>query len=96
MAKNPQWRGSLATWRERVRGMDPPREPAGPAFGRHFFDLRGVHGDAALADALWREAFDLARRQVAFAKLLAEDGRDASRRRSTGSAGSRRRMAAST
>ena len=32
----------------------------------------GVHGDAALAETIWREAFDAAKGQAAFAKLLAE------------------------
>jgi DNA polymerase-3 subunit epsilon/CBS domain-containing protein len=34
--------------------------------------MRGVHGDAALAERLWREAFDAARGEIGFAKLLAE------------------------
>jgi DNA polymerase-3 subunit epsilon/CBS domain-containing protein len=37
-----------------------------------FFDLRPVHGDGSLAAVLWREAFDLARGETGFAKLLAE------------------------
>ncbi len=37
-----------------------------------FFDLRGVHGDGGLADAVWQAAFDAADGQVGFAKLLVE------------------------
>jgi DNA polymerase-3 subunit epsilon/CBS domain-containing protein len=37
-----------------------------------FFDLVGVHGNAALANELWRSAFDAAQGNVAFAKLLVE------------------------
>jgi CBS domain-containing protein len=37
-----------------------------------FFDMLGVHGDTALTGAIWRAAFDTARGQVAFAKLLTE------------------------
>jgi DNA polymerase-3 subunit epsilon/CBS domain-containing protein len=37
-----------------------------------FFDLRGVHGDVAMAEALWREGFAAARGQASFAKLLTE------------------------
>ena len=37
-----------------------------------FFDLVGVHGDASLANELWRAAFDAAQGNAAFAKLLAE------------------------
>jgi CBS domain-containing protein len=37
-----------------------------------FFDMRGVHGDIGLAEQLWREAFDAAKGQTAFAKLLVD------------------------
>ena len=37
-----------------------------------FFDLRSVHGDAQMADRLWRDAFDAAKGRADFAKLLAE------------------------
>ena len=72
MAKNPQWRGSLATWRERIAGWIAHSQPADLLAVDIFFDLRGVHGDGALADTLWREAFDAARGQVGFAKALVE------------------------
>ena len=72
MAKNPQWRGSLATWRERVAGWIEHSQPGDLLAVDIFFDLRGVHGDGALADTLWREAFDAARGQVGFAKALVE------------------------
>lgn len=72
MAKNPQWRGSLATWRERIAGWISHSQPADLLAVDIFFDLRGVHGDGALADALWREAFDAARGQTGFAKALVE------------------------
>ena len=38
-----------------------------------FFDMRAVHGDARLANGLWRESFELAAGQTAFAKLLAAE-----------------------
>ena len=72
MAKNPQWRGSLATWRGRVAGWIEHSQPADLLAVDIFFDLRGVHGAGALAETLWREAFDAARGQVAFAKALVE------------------------
>jgi len=34
--------------------------------------MRGVHGEIALADLLWREAFDAAQGNAGFAKLLLE------------------------
>ena len=72
MAKNPQWRGSLATWGGRVAdwiGRSSPRDLLSVDI---FFDLRGVYGEIALADALWRDAFDAAKGEAGFAKLLAE------------------------
>lgn len=72
MAKNPQWRGSLATWRERIAGWIDRSQPKDLLAVDIFFDLRGVHGDGSLADMLWREAFDAARGQTGFAKALVE------------------------
>jgi DNA polymerase-3 subunit epsilon/CBS domain-containing protein len=72
MASNPQWRGSLAAWRQRVAGWIETTDPAALLSVDIFFDLRGVYGEPSLADALWREAFDMAAGQIAFAKLLAE------------------------
>ena len=72
MASNPAWRGSLKTWRERVEGWVGRSNPADLLSVEIFFDLRVVHGDIVLGDTLWREGFDLARGQVAFAKRLAE------------------------
>jgi DNA polymerase-3 subunit epsilon/CBS domain-containing protein len=72
MAKNPQWRGSVATWRERVADWIRRSNPDDLMSVDIFFDLRAVHGDVGLATALWREGFALARGEVGFAKLLAE------------------------
>jgi DNA polymerase-3 subunit epsilon/CBS domain-containing protein len=38
--------------------------------------MRPVHGDGSLCNALWRGAFDAARGQTGFAKLLAESAGD--------------------
>lgn len=72
MAKNPQWRGSLATWRERIAGWIRRTRPEDLLSVDIFFDLRGVHGDAGLAASLWHEGYAAARGQAAFAKLLAD------------------------
>jgi DNA polymerase-3 subunit epsilon/CBS domain-containing protein len=72
MAKNPQWRGSLATWHARVAGWIERSQPDDLLAVDIFFDLLGVHGDNALAETLWRDAFDAARGQAAFAKALVE------------------------
>jgi DNA polymerase-3 subunit epsilon/CBS domain-containing protein len=72
MAKSPAWRGSVATWQERVQGWIARSNPADLLSVDIFFDLRAVHGDLALGEKLWRDGFDLARGQAGFAKLLAE------------------------
>lgn len=72
MAKNPAWRGSVATWRERIAHWIGRSNPQDLLNVDIFFDLRGVHGDVATADALWRGAFDAAKGRADFAKLLTE------------------------
>jgi DNA polymerase-3 subunit epsilon/CBS domain-containing protein len=72
MAKNPQWRGSLLTWRDRVVEWIHRSRPQDLLSVDIFFDLRGVHGDPALATALRQDALAVAAGEAAFAKLLAE------------------------
>jgi CBS domain-containing protein len=72
MAKNPQWRGSVATWSTRVGHWLGRSNPQDLLNVDIFFDMRAVHGDIALVDDVWRAAFDAARGNPAFAKLLAE------------------------
>jgi DNA polymerase-3 subunit epsilon/CBS domain-containing protein len=72
MAGNPQWRGSMATWRQRIGHWIGRSTPKDLLSVDTFFDLRGVHGDGGLANRLHEEAFDAAEGQAAFAKLLAE------------------------
>jgi CBS domain-containing protein len=72
MARNEQWRGSLATWRARVADWIGRSNPADLLSVDIFFDLVGVHGDPVLAQDVWRNAFDAARGNAVFAKLLAE------------------------
>ena len=72
MAKNPAWRGSLATWRARVGNWIDRSRPQDLLSVDIFFDLYGVHGDTRLADELWREAFAAARGKADFAKQLVE------------------------
>lgn len=72
MAKNAQWRGSAVTWRARLKDWVGRSNPEDLLAVDIFFDFRAVHGSGALASALWRDAYELAKGQPAFAKLLAE------------------------
>jgi DNA polymerase-3 subunit epsilon/CBS domain-containing protein len=72
MAKNPQWRGSVATWHGRIEHWISRSSPDDLLSVDIFFDLRQVSGEAGLATGIWRTAFDMARGEAAFAKLLAE------------------------
>ena len=74
MAKNAQWRGSAALWRERLRHWIERSDPEDLLAVDIFFDFRAVYGDGALAASLWRDAYALAKGQIGFAKLLAEAG----------------------
>ena len=72
MAKNPLWRGSINSWRERITHWVTRTTPAELLAVDVFFDLRIASGDPALGETLRLEAFDLARGDAAFAKLLLE------------------------
>ena len=72
MAKNPQWRGSLSTWRERVRDWVSRSRPEDLLNVDIFYDLKSVSGDVALANELLDFAYTEGHRATAFAKLLGE------------------------
>jgi DNA polymerase-3 subunit epsilon/CBS domain-containing protein len=72
MAKNPQWRGSLGAWRERVAGWVRRSNPQDLLSVDIFFDLHAVHGNADIARRLRDDAFDRAQGEIAFAKLMVE------------------------
>ncbi|KRR05330.1 hypothetical protein CQ12_19930 [Bradyrhizobium jicamae] len=73
MAKNPSWRGSAATWRDRIDKWITRSRPADLLSVDIFFDLRAVHGNGGLAVSVRQAAFAAAEGQVAFAKLLVEN-----------------------
>jgi CBS domain-containing protein len=73
MAKNAPWRGSVATWRNRIDHWIMRSNPRDLLSVDIFFDLRAVHGDGGLAVAVRQAAFAAAEGQAAFAKLLVED-----------------------
>lgn len=72
MAKNALWRGSVATWRNRIDHWIMRANPKDLLSVDIFFDLRAVHGDGGLAVAVRQAAFAAAEGQVAFVKLLVE------------------------
>ena len=72
MAKNAQWRGSAASWRERIEHWVGRSSPEDLLSVDIFFDFRAVHGDVALATELWRFAYARAGEHIDFLKLLAE------------------------
>ena len=72
MVSNPPWRGTLSTWRQRIEQWIERSRPEDLLAVDIFFDMRGVHGDTDLAEKVWLEAFDRAKGQAAFAKLLVE------------------------
>jgi DNA polymerase-3 subunit epsilon/CBS domain-containing protein len=72
MAKNAQWRGSTATWHNRVGEWIRVSKPEHLLSVDIFFDLRPVYGDGRLCTELRQHAFDMARGNASFGKLLAE------------------------
>jgi DNA polymerase-3 subunit epsilon/CBS domain-containing protein len=72
MARNALWRGSVATWRNRIDHWIMRSGPGDLLSVDIFFDLRAVYGDGGLAVAVRQAAFAAAEGQAAFAKLLVE------------------------
>lgn len=74
MASNALFRGSLATWRERVGTWLTRASPEDLLAVDILFDFRAVHGQRALAAALFTQAWAAAgRRETGFLKQLAEN-----------------------
>jgi CBS domain-containing protein len=72
MARNPQWRGSLATWEARIADWVRRSRPEDLLNVDIFYDMRSVGGDHALGAELQARAFALAEGEIAFAKGLGE------------------------
>jgi CBS domain-containing protein len=72
MAKNPAFRGSAALWAERVSDWVGRSRPDDLLNVDIFYDFAPVHGDFALAAALFDLAYALGSRNPVFAKLLGE------------------------
>ena len=72
MAKNEQWRGSLATWKARVDDWVRRSKPQDLLNVDIFFDEMPVEGDITLGHELFRYAYEAGHENVQFAKLLGE------------------------
>lgn len=73
MAKDPAWRGPMSTWRDRIKQWITVARSDQLLSVDIFFDMRPVHGDGRLCLRIWQEAFDIARNDFGFAKLLTEN-----------------------
>lgn len=72
MARNAEWRGSLATWKSRVDDWVRRSRPQDLLNVDIFFDSMPVHGDLALGGSIFTYAYARGHEAVAFAKLLGE------------------------
>lgn len=72
MARNAPWRGSIATWQERIDHWVGRSTAEDLLNVDIFFDQRPVHGDLALGADLFERACAAGSANVAFAKLLGE------------------------
>lgn len=72
MARNAAFRGSLRTWTERIDGWIRRLRPEDLLNVDIFYDLKPVHGDAALGGALFDHAYARGHAEPTFAKLLGE------------------------
>ena len=76
MARNPQWRGSLTTWRSRIETWVRRSAPGDLLSVDIFFDMVPVHGDMAMAESLFVDAYAMGSEDPAFAKQLAAANAD--------------------
>lgn len=70
MAKNAQWRHSVAGWERVVDGWIGRQSPQDLLNVDIFFDGLPVHGDMALGEAIWTFAHERARQAPDFIKML--------------------------
>ena len=76
MAKNADWRHSSDDWVAEIKGWIGRADWRDVCNVDIFFDFRAVYGDQRLANALWREAYDIAHRSPGFLKQLAAAATD--------------------
>lgn len=73
MASNPQWRGSLDAWKNRVSTWTASPEPERVLASSVFFDFRGVHGHKELAENLRQHVTTACAGKDLFLRYLAAD-----------------------
>ena len=73
MASNPQWRGSLDVWKNRVNTWTASPEPERVLASSVFFDFRGVHGHKDLAENLRQHVTTACAGKDLFLRYLAAD-----------------------
>lgn len=76
MARNPAWRGSAETWRERIGGWVSKARPQDLLNVDIFYDLRAVYGEERLVTELAAHVWKKGAERVEFAKLLGESVRN--------------------
>jgi CBS domain-containing protein len=72
MARNPEWRKSVAGWRATVDGWVRRSRPEDLLNIDIFFDGVPVHGNAGMGEDIWKHAYRQGHSSVIFQKLLAE------------------------
>ena len=76
MARNREWRKSLDGWQAAIDDWVRRSRPEDLLSVDIFFDGVPVHGDAGLAEKIWRYAYKRAHGSTVFQKLLTEVARD--------------------
>jgi CBS domain-containing protein len=72
MARNRQWRKSVADWRATVENWIRRSRPEDLLNVDIFFDSVPVHGEARLGEEIWAHAYHAGGRSAVFQRLLAE------------------------
>ncbi|MBX2805887.1 MAG: CBS domain-containing protein [Hyphomicrobiales bacterium] len=72
MARNAAWRKSVDGWQETIDGWVRKSSPQDLLNVDIFFDAAAVYGHPALADKIWRHAYERAHKAPAFQALLTE------------------------
>jgi len=72
MAREPGWRGSVATWHARIAQWLSEARPEDLLSVDIFFDAEAMHGDVRLGESVIAEAHSQASQAPQFIKLLAE------------------------